>query len=170
MTIEILNSTNADIPVLFQLYEEAISYQKKVGNNNWQGFEEALICKEISEERHFKILKDGHIAGTFCITFSDPLIWHSQVDVPAIYIHRIATAEASRGSNLLQHIINWAKLKATAQNIGRIRIDTGSGNSRLIGYYQKNGFTLIGDTKVNYTPDLPAHYKDGIFTLLEMEV
>ncbi|MDR3695306.1 GNAT family N-acetyltransferase [Mucilaginibacter sp.] len=171
MLIQIQNTTHSDIPAIFSLYDEAIIYQKQVGNNYWLGFGVPLIEKEISENRHFKILLNGKIGGTFIITLDDKLIWKLAQDDPALYIHRIATAQASRGNDLVKHIIEWAKTYAKQHQLSFIRMDTGSGNQRLINYYERCGFTIIDtNTTVAYTPELPAHYENGVFTLLEMVV
>lgn len=171
MRIEIQNTREEDISSIFKLYDDAISYQKQVGNNHWLGFEEALIKKEIAENRHYKILLNGEIGGTFIVTFEDKLIWKTVQDIPAIYLHRVATAEAARGNDLFKHIVDWAKNYANQHQLSSIRIDTGSGNDRLINYYSRLGFSVVDtNTKVDYTSDLPAHYEHGIFTLLEMPV
>jgi len=171
MLIQIQNTAHKDIPAIFALYDEAIHYQKEVGNNYWLGFETALIEKEINENRHFKIVLDEKIGGTFIITPDDKLIWKMQQDDPAVYLHRIATARASRGNDLLKHVIDWAKTYAKQHHLSFIRMDTGSGNERLINYYRRCGFKIIDtNTTVDYTPDLPAHYENGVFTLLEMAV
>jgi ribosomal protein S18 acetylase RimI-like enzyme len=169
MQIEIQNTLPGDSAIIFALYDEAITYQKKVGNNHWLGFEAELIAKEIAEQRHYKMLADGKIVATFCITLSDPLIWKDSASTPAVYIHRIATSQSFRGNNLLKHIIDWARKFVKVNKLSYIRLDTGHGNDRLINYYISNGFTLIGSTSIDYTPDLPEHYKDGLFALLQME-
>ncbi|MES2276044.1 MAG: GNAT family N-acetyltransferase [Bacteroidota bacterium] len=160
----------SDLEAIFQLYEEAILYQKKYGNNHWLGFSEEMVKKEIEENRHFKVLNDQLLIGTFVYTLSDRLIWKAANDIPAIYIHRIATSPEARGNNLVGHIVNWAKIFAREKNLQFIRMDTGSGNDRLIGHYIKCGFTFLGDTTVDYTPDLPLHYQNGKFALLELPV
>jgi ribosomal protein S18 acetylase RimI-like enzyme len=171
MLIQIQNTTHEDIPAIFTLYDEAINYQKQVGNNYWLGFEVALIEREIDENRHFKVLLDGRIGGTFIIALDDKLIWKVAQDDPAVYIHRIATAQTCRGNDLVKHILEWAKTYAKQHRLSFIRMDTGSGNERLINYYSRCGFTIIdNNTTVDYTPDLPAHYQNGVFTLLEMAV
>jgi GNAT superfamily N-acetyltransferase len=170
MQIQIQHTLQTDAAFIFSLYDEAIIYQKKVGNNHWLGFEPELIAKEIAEQRHYKIVADDKIVATFCITLSDRLIWTDSASTAAVYIHRIATSQSFRGNNLLKHIIDWAREFANVHELSYIRMDTGAGNDRLINYYVSNGFTLIGNTSVNYTTDLPEHYKDGIFALLQMEV
>jgi GNAT superfamily N-acetyltransferase len=168
MKVEIQNTLQTDATAIFVLYDEAIAYQKKVGNNHWLGFELELIAKEIAEQRHYKIVADGNIVATFCITLSDPLIWRDSASTSAVYIHRIATSQSFRGNKVLEYIINWAKEFAEVNELSYIRMDTGAGNDRLINYYVSNGFTLIGNAEIDYTPDLPPHYKYGIFTLLQM--
>jgi GNAT superfamily N-acetyltransferase len=170
MEFQIQNTLKQDIPAIFTLYDEAIAYQKLVGNNHWMGFDPALITREIEEQRHYKIVAGGQIAATFCITLSDPLIWIDSDETPAIYIHRIATGLAYRGNNLLKNIIDWAREFARANQLVYIRMDTGAGNDRLINYYVNKGFTHIGNTSINYTTDLPAHYSGGTFALLQMAV
>jgi len=170
MEIQIQNSRHTDLNAIFALYDDAIAYQKKVGNNHWLGFEQTLVAKEIDEQRHYVIVAEGQIVGTFCITLSDPLIWKDADHTAAIYIHRIATSQAFRGHNFVKHIINWGLEFAKTNSLKYIRMDTGSGNDRLINYYISCGFTFIGDTTVNYTTDLLAHYKDGSFALFEMPV
>ena len=171
MIITTEHTKQEDIPAIFSLYDEATDYQKKVGNNHWLGFEAEVIAKEVDEGRHFKILLDGMIGGTFVITFDDHLIWKTWKADPAVYIHRIAISQASRGNNLVKHIIGWAKKYAERFQLRYIRIDTSSGNDRLINYYVKCGFAVTStDSTVEFTPGLPAHYEKGIFTLLEIEV
>lgn len=156
--------------IIFSLYDDAIAYQKSVGNNHWLGFEPQLIAQEITEDRHFSIWADDVLVATFCITLSDPAIWADSNTTPAVYIHRIATSQAFRGKQVLTHIINWAKQYAKRNNLTYIRMDTGGGNHRLINYYVAKGFTFLGNTTVEYKPGMPAHYKDGIFALFQMPV
>jgi GNAT superfamily N-acetyltransferase len=170
MEIKIANTQAQDIETIFALYDDAIAYQKKVGNNHWLGFERAKVAKEIAEYTHYKILSEGKIVATFCITRTDPVIWQDSDDKLAIYIHRIATSASFRGNNLLKHIVNWARDFAKTNHFSFIRMDTGDGNERLINYYIQNGFTLIRSTTINFTPELPAHYSGGTFALLEMSV
>jgi ribosomal protein S18 acetylase RimI-like enzyme len=170
MQIKINQSKLQDIDAIFNLYAGAIAYQKEVGNNHWLGFERSLVEKEIYESRHFKVLINGQIACTFCIAYDDPLIWKTRNEEPAIYIHRIATDPSFRGNNMVKHIVTWAKDFAQKHHKSYVRLDTGDGNDRLINYYISCGFNMVGITAVDYTPDLPEHYKSGLFALFELAV
>lgn len=84
-----LNSSLEDLDAIFNLYDIAIAYQKKISNQHWLPFDPELVKKEIAEKRQWKILVDGEIACVFCIAYSDPLIWGERDKEPSVYFHRI---------------------------------------------------------------------------------
>ena len=45
--MEFFKTTNADIDAVFDIYNEATSYQKTVNNKSWRGFERVLIEKKL---------------------------------------------------------------------------------------------------------------------------
>lgn len=163
-------STHSDINNIFKLYDAATAYQKTFNNKSWKGFESALIENEINEGRHFKIMEDDIIVCSFVITFEDPVIWKDSADEKAIYLHRIATHPNFRGRFYVKRIVEWTKALAKEKAIDYIRMDTHSGNTRLNQYYINSGFTYKGIREIEYTPDLPEHYKTGPFSLFEMKL
>jgi ribosomal protein S18 acetylase RimI-like enzyme len=168
--MKIINSTIEDIDVLFQIYEEAITLQKAIGNNSWKGFERTAVEQEILVQQQWKIIIDGSIAGVFQITTSDPIIWEERNLDPSLYIHRIAISTKFRGRSLVKHILNWATSYAAENNKEYLRIDTGSGNERLINYYLSLGFKYQGDKTFPDTPDLPKHYRNASMSLFEIRL
>jgi len=107
MQIEVKNSQPSDIDAIFDFYDIAIAYQKKVFNKHWQGFSRDLVQTEIEEDRQYKILVDGKSACVFAVTFTDQLIWGDR-DFDSIYIHRIVTHPDFRGYSFVKEIIKWA--------------------------------------------------------------
>ena len=168
--MDILKSTIKDIDTLFILYDAATVYQRKVGIKNWQGFERRLVESEIAEGRQYKIVEDGKIACVFVITYQDPLIWGAADADPAIYIHRIATHPDFRGRSYVKHIVGWARKHAADHGKTFIRMDTGSGNEKLNSYYVGCGFAYKGVTGIQETDGLPEHYKNGTFSLFEIDL
>ena len=164
------NSELKDLDKIFELYNEATLYQKKVTTKSWRGFERSQVIKEIDERRHYVILEGEEIVCTFVITYNDPIIWEDGATAPAIYIHRIATNPKYRGNSYVQKIVNWTKELAIAENRRLVRLDTHSGNDRINAYYVSCGFTYIGIRSIEWTPELPEHYKEGSFSLFELEV
>jgi len=168
--MKILLSKPADLDQIFQLYDAATAYQKEVGIRAWKGFERKLVENEISEKRQYKIVIDHEIACVFLITDNDPLIWQEKDQDPSVYIHRIATNPKFRGKHFVKEIVKWAKQYASDHQRNFIRLDTGSGNQKLNHYYQSCGFNYLGIVKLKDTGNLPAHYKEGAFSLFEMNI
>lgn len=166
----IVNSTPEDLPVIFDLYDKAIAYQKKVGSRHWLGFEKKLIETEIAEKRQWKLVKDGAVACIFVITWNDAMIWGERDQQPSIYLHRIVTNPEFRGQSSVSEIIEWAREFCKKHGRKFIRLDTFGDNGPLIEYYKKCGFTYLGLTQMGKRPDLPKHYEGTNLALLQIEI
>ena len=168
--MEFFKTTDDDIDAVFAIYNEATSYQKTVNNKSWRGFERALIEKEIAEDRHFIIKEENQIACTFVLTFNDLIIWKEASEDAAVYLHRIATNPKFRGQSYVKRIIEWLKQYAKENKKEYIRLDTHSGNERINKYYTSCGFTYKGISTIEWTTELPEHYKEGSFSLFEIKL
>ena len=62
MEIQIPPTREQDLDIIFRVYDEAIWYQKEVGNNHWLGFSREMITGELTEGRHFIIWGEGEIS------------------------------------------------------------------------------------------------------------
>jgi ribosomal protein S18 acetylase RimI-like enzyme len=163
----IVNSTITDIDTIFELYDEAIAFQKKVFHLQWEGFERSLVEKEIAENRQWKILINEQVACIFVLTYSDAQFWKEKDQQPAIYIHRIVTHPKFRGAAFVRTIIAWAKEYCLLNKKQFIRMDTWGSNQKLIDYYTQCGFTYLGNVPLDNTEGLPSHYK-GTLALFEI--
>ena len=166
----IINSTQADIDAIFELYDVATAHQKAVAEKHWLGFERTMVETEIREQRQYKIMENDQIACVFAVTFSDLAIWQDRNADPSIYIHRIATNPKFRGNHFVKIIVAWAKDFAVKNALSYIRMDTGSGNDKLNNYYVSCGFEYLGITKLGDAKDLPEHYKKGDSSLFEIKI
>lgn len=169
-TITIGNSILADIPVIFEFYDMAIAYQKKVFNKHWQGFSLKLVNTEVLENRQYKILVNNQIAAVFAVTYSDPEIWQERDADPSIYIHRIVTHPNFRGYGFVNTIINWAKEYAKTHHIKYVRMDTWADNEKLLAYYTNCGFNHVGSIEIAQNSGLPKHYKGISLNLFEIAI
>lgn len=166
--MEIRNSIIGDLDEIFRIYDEASAYKLKVGNKGWNGFQLEQVQKEIAENRHFVILEEGAIACTFLLSFHDDVIWKESANDTSIYIYRIATNPLFRGNSYVTKIVDWAKKYANDHGKKYIRLDTHSGNDKINSYYLRCGFTFKGVSQIDWTPELPEHYKQGSFSLFEI--
>lgn len=168
--IRIQQSTNNDIDAIFKIYDDAIAYQKTVTNKSWLGFERTLVEKEINEKRHFKIMEGHEITCTFLIAYNNPVIWEDLGADNAVYLHRIATKSGFRGRSYTNKIVDWARNLAKDNHKSFVRLDTHSGNERINGYYESCGFRYKGVRSIEWNKELPAHYKDGPFSIFELVI
>ena len=166
----VTNSTPEDLDTIFELYDEAVKFQKTVFNKQWQGFERGLVEQEIAENRQFKIVIDGEVACIFAITFTDPLIWKEKDQDPSIYIHRIVTNPRFRGGSFVKEIVKWAKVYAKSIEKKYVRMDTWGDNLRLREYYVSCGFDYLGITVMKNTEGLPKHYEGLSLALFQIEL
>ncbi len=167
---EIKNSTQDDIDDIFRLYHLATELMKSKFIVHWPEFERSMVETEIHEHRQWKMMIDEKIACVWAIAFSDPLIWESRDEDPAIYIHRIATAPEYRGNNFVVDIVAWSKQYAAENGKKFVRLDTVGENQKLIQHYTKCGFEFLGLSKLKQTTGLPAHYDNATVSLFEIKL
>ncbi|MFM9837856.1 MAG: GNAT family N-acetyltransferase [Cyclobacteriaceae bacterium] len=166
----ILNSSLKDLPNIFRLYNLATEYQKNKSNNHWQPFDSQMIETEIKEHRHWKIVKGEIIVCIFSTSTDDSLIWGKKGNKSSLYLHRIATDTDHRGNNYVSFILDWAKANARRTGIKFIRLDTFSENQKLVDYYLKCGFTLLGVVILKESKHLPSHYQNASLGLFEIGI
>jgi ribosomal protein S18 acetylase RimI-like enzyme len=166
--MQIVTSNPGDIKTIFELYDQAREFQKKVFHKQWQEFDSTLINQEIEEDRLWKIMLDGSVACIFSVAYSDPLIWGQRDSEPALYIHRIVTNPLFRGQGYVKIIVEWAK--EYGRRIGKkyIRMDTWGDNQKLIDYYMKCGFAFVDIITPTNTAVLPKHYEGISLSLFEI--
>lgn len=93
-----INSSLADMDLIFRLFDSAIAYQKQKGFELWPSFGRAMIEKEIEERRHWKIMQNDQVACILSVMYNDPIIWGPEKDKdPAVYLHRITIHPTFKG-------------------------------------------------------------------------
>jgi len=81
------------------------------------------------------------------VTDHDAETWGTDT-APALYVHRLAVAQASRGRGLGQALLCWASARAAAQRKTFVRLDCADDNYGLRRFYESQGFHHVKDTTV----------------------
>lgn len=157
--MKIENCVMTDVDTILSFYQSARDLQTQKKMVVWPPFERSFIEKEISEQRQWKLLVDGIIAGNWAIAFNDKEIWGEKDKKDSIYIHRIATNPAMRGNRYVDKIVEWARVYAKQIGKSYIRLDTLGKNTRLIEHYTSAGFEFLGIFRLPDTSNLPGHYQ-----------
>lgn len=81
------------------------------------------------------------------ITDHDAETWGAD-GTPALYVHRLAVAQASRGQGLGQALLGWTSARAAARHKAFVRLDCADDNHGLRRFYESQGFQHVRDTTV----------------------
>lgn len=168
--MKIENSILEDMPIIFNLYQQATAYMISKNEVAWPEFSQELVKTEIQENRQWKLVINNEIACIWATALNDELIWGAQNNEPALYIHRIATNQNCRGQNLVKQVVNWADAYAKENKLDYLRIDTVGLNKGLISHYGKFGFQFLGTKSLQNTHGLPDHYTKGPVCLFQKDV
>ncbi|MBZ5857613.1 cupin domain-containing protein [Flavihumibacter profundi] len=170
MPIDITNAVVHDLPVIYQLFEEAILFQKRNQYIGWDSYDKEYIQEDVQNGLLFKMVQDNTIACIFSICYSDPLIWREKENGDAIYLHRIVLNRVYKNEKAFKTVLEWAISHAREKQVSYIRMDTWADNEKIIGYYKSYGFHFIENYTTPGTPDLPLQHRNLNVALLEFEV
>ncbi len=163
-------ATNIDLPFIYWLFEEAISYQRKNGFVGWQTYDKEYLRSDVEKGLILKIIQDEEIVCIFSVCYSDSLIWREKEKADAIYLHRIVVHPGHRGGHLFSTVFAWAKLQAAMLKLAYVRMDTWARNLKIIRYYQDYGFQVVEEYTTPDDPDLPDQHRNLAVTLLQYNV
>ena len=143
----------AEIWFKSQLVNCGLDLQKRFNLGYWvPPYPLRRMIKDIENMNIYAVKSDGELVGIFTIETTIPLGYLKYGDIKwqnpylaAFYIHRLAVKplfqEKGIGSWCLQEI---EKL-AINQNYFAVRLDAVKRNSKLVSFYQKNGYQQVGE-------------------------
>lgn len=148
-TLELARSS--DIAICCDIIREGREFQKEQGFEQWTEAypNQATILNDIQCQNGYVIKSNGDIAGYMCIDFSgEPAYadikgeWRS--NLPYAVVHRMAFSKKYRGVGLSVIAFKLIEELCLKRNIGNIRVDTDSFNTRMQHILKKNGFVNCG--------------------------
>lgn len=168
MTARIVRSDPAQLAEFRGYWQAAIEFQARHGYPSSPVFPEALLLSEMQGGRHFAgVRADGVCTGFFSLTLTDEPIWGERERGDAVYVHRMCSNPAVRGSALASAVLLWARQHARSLGRNFVRMDTWAANRRLVDYYVACGYRYIGDQPMGHDPRLSAHYHGIDLALFE---
>ena len=170
MKMRVELTTAADLPVIRAVYAEGRARQRDQGATVWPEFSDDAILREIEAHQLFCIVDGDEVAGVFSVAYEDRAIWGDRECGAHVYLHRIVRASSYRGRGIVDVVLEWARAHCRALARAGLRMDTWANNQQLIRYYQGFGFHLVGTTRIDADPRLPAHYHGREFALLECNI
>lgn len=171
MNETITNASAGDLEVIYQLFEEAILFQKKNHYVGWNSYDREFIQSDIRDGLLFKMVNEnGDIVCIFSICYSDALIWREKEKGDAVYLHRLVLNRKFAGGKCFKKVLEWAIAFAEARELNYIRMDTWAENEKIIAYYKSYGFSFVENYTTPDTANLPLQHRKLNVALLELDV
>ncbi|MYS33374.1 hypothetical protein K388_07477 [Streptomyces sp. KhCrAH-43] len=152
-------ATTADVDALMALRIEAEGWLAAAGIDQWRnprtrGPALAKWMADIEAGRTWVVDDDGVLA-TVTLAPADMDFWRPS-DFPerAVYVAKLITARAAKGSKLGGRLLDWAGSQARAQNKTWVRLDCWRDNLELQRFYLREGFEHV-------RTEAPAHRLSG---------
>ncbi|MES3016631.1 MAG: GNAT family N-acetyltransferase [Bacteroidota bacterium] len=170
MDLEVKRAIPGDLPEIYRLFEEAISFQKEKNYIGWTNYDKEFVKAEINNEQLFKIVNGDAIVCIFSVCYSDALIWREKDQGNAIYLHRVIVDRKFKGEKIFKRVMEWATKHARELKRPYIRIDTWADNNKIISYYKDYHFSFIENYTTPDLDDLPLQHRNLKLALLEYSV
>ena len=156
--MEFRKTTEADLPALQKIFDDARETMHAAGIDQWTNGYPALsdIRADMAADTSYVLEDNGTIAATAAILLNGEETYTviengqwltvSSDDENTTYaaVHRIATARALRGQGIASRMIYEASVLAKKAGKKSLRIDTHRDNRPMQGMLARNGFTMCG--------------------------
>lgn len=144
MRLNITKTTETDLPALVEILSDAVQYKIEHKDKSWG--DEPYTKKELdgmlTKGGLYTVKYESEIIATFTLQWEDKLVWGEQAH-KAGYLHRLAVKNDRHGQEIGVQLIDWAAKHAAKKGKGCLRLDCDAANSRLCGYYEKQGFKQV---------------------------
>lgn len=98
----------------------------------------------------FFIVSNEQIIGMFRLLNNDSLYWGTQND-NARYIHSLVIDEKFSGNQIGKSVVDKITLDTINNGIFILRLDCNASNDKLCQYYEKQGFTKVGEIQMPHS-------------------
>lgn len=145
-------AVETDIKNIMNIIEQAQSYFKEQGINQWQdnypNFE--TIKNDVNNGESYILLKENNIVATAAVSFDGEKTYDTIYDGEWLsssefaVIHRVAVDNGYKGLGLASEIIKNVEKLCLNNGIYSIKIDTHEENMSMQNLLKKNGFKYCG--------------------------
>lgn len=141
-----------DISSVVIMYNQAISYLKNQGINQWQsGYpNESTLRKDMADGDSYVIESNGKVIASACISFKEDMnyryieggSWQNNHEYAVI--HRIVVDESVKGKGVAKVLMDACEQLCIERAVDTIRIDTHEENKSMQSMIAKQGFVYCG--------------------------
>lgn len=158
--LEFRPATEADIPDIMRIVNDARRSLKKHRVDQWQGeypTEESFMADIARGECHV-VTHDGEVAAFFTLSTREEPGYAAitdgkwSADTPYCVLHRAAVAADYRGTGVSGYIMKCVEQLAAGYGLRCVRVDTHRKNKPMQQLLRENGYRYRGNIQVNSEP------------------
>ncbi|MBP3540161.1 MAG: tRNA (guanosine(37)-N1)-methyltransferase TrmD [Oscillospiraceae bacterium] len=158
--LEFRPATEADIPDIMRIVNDARRSLKKHRVDQWQGeypTEESFMA-DIARGECRVVTHDGEVAAFFTLSTREEPGYAAitdgkwSADMPYCVLHRAAVAADYRGTGVSGYIMKCVEQLAVGYGLRCVRVDTHRKNKPMQQLLRENGYRYRGNIQVNSEP------------------
>ena len=150
-------ASTSDQDTILAILDEAARWLQSRGVSQWPApFPSEVVVNDVACGRAWLATIGADPVGAVTLQDSDPRFWGDAAG-SAVYVHRLAVRRSCAG--LGRHILTW--IESYARGLGRVcvRLDCVAANTALRGYYERAGYTCVGNVTIGVPSDPQALYE-----------
>ncbi|OZM69900.1 hypothetical protein CFN78_28160 [Amycolatopsis antarctica] len=160
MTYEMSRARSTDLPAVMDLLSDRTNWLRSKGFSQWNTRDfRPIMAKSIECGWTWILRNDGTSIATLTMsTMADSDFWTlEEIDHPAFYLSKLATALDWRGKSIGRLLVEWANAYALERGVRRLRWDVWRENTALQDYYRRMGAQHLR------TVDVPGRHSGALF-------
>jgi GNAT superfamily N-acetyltransferase len=152
-------ATSSDIPIIWEILQEAIEQRRLDGSNQWQdGYpNEGTIADDLQNGFGYVLLDGAIVIAYAAIIFGvEPAYneiegeWLSIQDY--VVVHRVATAKTYKGKGIATKLFQMIEEMALSRQIYSIKVDTNFDNIPMMKILDKLAYSYCGEVYYRGAP------------------
>ena len=153
-------ATEADLPDILRIVEEARASLRELGADQWQGPYPAAehFRFDLARGECFAVFHGAELAAFFTLSTRHEVSYDAITDgrwtegLEACVLHRAAVAKAYRGSGLSAYLLRCVEEQTRAFGLRCVRTDTHRKNKPMQKLLRENGYRYRGNIEVRCEP------------------
>jgi len=141
-----------EIPLIWDILQQAIVRRKADGSNQWQdGYPNPEVVRnDIDKDAGYVLTVDDAIIGYCAILLNDEPAYANidgkwLTDGDFVVVHRVAVSDSYLGKGYARKIFECIETFALSNHIQSIKADTNFDNIAMLKIFEKLGYTYCGE-------------------------
>ncbi len=149
-------ATPSDVPVIWQIFQQAIAQRRRDGSKQWQNnYPNETTVKEDIEKGYSFVLEDQDVVVACAAVIFEPEPAYNKIDGAWLthgdyaVVHRVALADAVKGRGIATQLFQMIEPLCVSRGVYSIKIDTYFDNAPMLRLMDKLGYAYCGEVFFN---------------------